>query len=59
VSILTVLRFICPSLPGWGYSDPHDGRTWKDFADDIEELVNELHVEKFNVIGVTSTCCQH
>ncbi|HEX3803181.1 MAG TPA: alpha/beta fold hydrolase [Solirubrobacteraceae bacterium] len=48
------VRYIAPSRPGVGGSDPRPGRTVLDFADDVGELADALALERFSVIGVSA-----
>ena len=47
------LRAIAPDRPGYGRSDPMPGRTLLQWADDIEELADSLHIAEFAVLGVS------
>jgi pimeloyl-ACP methyl ester carboxylesterase len=40
-----------PERPGYGLSDPDPQRTIKDWADDIEELADDLDLDQFHVAG--------
>jgi pimeloyl-ACP methyl ester carboxylesterase len=48
------VRYIAPSRPGVGGSDPHPGRTILDFADDVAALADRLGIERFSVLGVSA-----
>jgi pimeloyl-ACP methyl ester carboxylesterase len=48
------VRYIAPSRPGVGGSDPHPGRTIVDFADDMAALADRLGIERFSVLGVSA-----
>jgi pimeloyl-ACP methyl ester carboxylesterase len=48
------LRFIAPSRPGVGRSDPKPGRTLLHFADDARELADALALRRFSVLGVSA-----
>jgi pimeloyl-ACP methyl ester carboxylesterase len=48
------VRYIAPSRPGVGGSDPQPGRTVLDFADDIRTLADALALDRFSVIGVSA-----
>jgi pimeloyl-ACP methyl ester carboxylesterase len=48
------VRYIAPSRPGVGGSDPQPGRTILDFADDIAALADRLGIERFSVLGVSA-----
>ncbi|WP_305095259.1 alpha/beta fold hydrolase [Prescottella sp. R16] len=45
------IRLIAPDRPGIGLSDPSPGRTVLDWAADVEELVDQLGVERMGVLG--------
>ncbi|WP_207390404.1 alpha/beta hydrolase [Rhodococcus sp. ABRD24] len=45
------IRLISPDRPGIGLSDPSPGRTVLDWADDVEELVDHLGIERMGVLG--------
>ncbi|MDT5208247.1 MAG: hypothetical protein QOF67_662 [Mycobacterium sp.] len=45
------VRLISPDRPGVGLSDPQPGRTVLDWARDVAELADQLHVERFAVMG--------
>jgi pimeloyl-ACP methyl ester carboxylesterase len=48
------IRMLLPQRPGFGGSDPHPGRTLLDFAEDLEQVVDALGVERFAVVGVSA-----
>lgn len=48
------IRYIAPSRPGVGGSDPSPGRTIPDFADDIRQLADALSLERISVAGVSA-----
>ena len=48
------VRYIAPSRPGIGRSDPLPGRTILDFAADARALADELGLERFSVLGVSA-----
>jgi pimeloyl-ACP methyl ester carboxylesterase len=48
------IRYIAPSRPGVGGSDPSPGRTIVDFAADLRHLVDALGIDRFSVIGVSA-----
>ena len=48
------VRYIAPSRPGVGGSDPQPGRTILDFADDIAALADRLGIERFSLLGVSA-----
>jgi pimeloyl-ACP methyl ester carboxylesterase len=45
------IRLIVPERPGYGLSDPEPERTIKDWASDVEELVDYLELKHFHVVG--------
>ncbi|WP_430332748.1 alpha/beta fold hydrolase [Rhodococcus sp. ACT016] len=45
------VRLISPDRPGIGLSDPSPGRTVLDWADDVEQLLDRLGVERIGVLG--------
>ncbi len=45
------LRVITPERPGFGLSDPAPGRTLADWANDVEELADYLHIDRYHVAG--------
>jgi pimeloyl-ACP methyl ester carboxylesterase len=45
------VRLISPDRPGVGLSDPQPGRTVLDWARDVAELLDQLHVERLAVMG--------
>jgi len=47
------LRIFTPERPGYGLSDPLNGRTIERYPDDIAELANHLEIEKFHVAGMS------
>jgi pimeloyl-ACP methyl ester carboxylesterase len=48
------VRYIAPSRPGVGDSDPQPGRTILDFADDIAALADHLGIDRFSLLGVSA-----
>jgi pimeloyl-ACP methyl ester carboxylesterase len=48
------VRHIAVSRPGIGGSDPSRGRTLLEFADDVNELIDALAIERFAVAGVSA-----
>lgn len=48
------VRYIAPSRPGVGGSDPRPGRTILDFADDVAALADRLAIDRFSVLGVSA-----
>ena len=47
-------RFLCVDRPGIGRSDPHPGARLVDWADDVRELADQLQLERFAVLGMSS-----
>jgi pimeloyl-ACP methyl ester carboxylesterase len=45
------IRIVAPERPGYGLSDPSPARTILDWADDVEQLVDHLGLERFHVAG--------
>lgn len=45
------VRLIAPDRPGYGLSDPNEGRTIADTARDIGEVMDQLGVDRFEAIG--------
>ncbi|WP_175279539.1 alpha/beta fold hydrolase [Prescottella equi] len=45
------IRLISPDRPGIGLSDPSPGRTVLDWASDVEQLADQLGVERMGVLG--------
>jgi pimeloyl-ACP methyl ester carboxylesterase len=45
------VRLISPDRPGIGLSDPHPGRTVLDWANDVAELLDQIDVDRFAVMG--------
>jgi pimeloyl-ACP methyl ester carboxylesterase len=48
------LRLIGVDRPGYGLSNPQPGRTYRDFASDLESLADHLGFGAFSVIGWSS-----
>ena len=48
------IRYIAPSRPGIGGSDPQPGRTVLDFADDLRELAEALSLARVSLVGVSA-----
>lgn len=51
VATETGIRLISPDRPGVGLSDPLPGRTVLDWAGDVAELLDQIHVDRFAVMG--------
>jgi pimeloyl-ACP methyl ester carboxylesterase len=47
------LRLIAPDRPGYGLSEPCPKRTLSDWAADISNLADQLHIERFDLLGVS------
>jgi len=45
------VRLISPDRPGVGLSDPQPGRTVVDWAHDVAELLDQIDVDRFAVMG--------
>ncbi|MCV6978292.1 alpha/beta fold hydrolase [Mycobacterium bourgelatii] len=45
------VRLISPDRPGVGRSDPKPGRTIRDWASDVVELINALDIDRFAAMG--------
>jgi pimeloyl-ACP methyl ester carboxylesterase len=45
------IQVICPSLPGWGYSDINNG-TIQHYDEDIEQLLTHLKISQFSLFGI-------
>ena len=48
------VRLIAPDRPGFGRSDPQEGRTLADWPNDVEALADALDITSFAVIGVSA-----
>ncbi|CAN5502113.1 hypothetical protein BH20ACT17_BH20ACT17_04070 [soil metagenome] len=48
------VRYVMPSRPGFGDSDPLPGRTLVGFAADMADLADHLGRERFAVVGVSA-----
>lgn len=48
------IRYLAPSRPGVGGSDPSPGRTIMDFAHDIRQLADALSLDRFYIAGVSA-----
>lgn len=51
VATASGVRLISPDRPGVGLSDPQPGRTVLDWAGDVAELVDQIDVDRFAVMG--------
>jgi pimeloyl-ACP methyl ester carboxylesterase len=47
------VRLIAPDRPGFGHSDFQRGRTIAGWADDVAQLADHLHLERFRVLGTS------
>ena len=47
------LRIIAPDRPGIGYSDPQPNRSFADYALDMEELCNQLHLDSVYLLALS------
>lgn len=45
------VRLIAPDRPGYGLSDPNEGRTVADTARDLGEVMDQLDLERFEAVG--------
>ena len=45
------VRIVAPNRPGVGRSDPRPGRTTADWSTDVAELVDQLGIDRFAVMG--------
>lgn len=48
------VRLICLDRPGIGRSDPHPKARLLDWADDVREVADQLGLERFAVLGMSS-----
>ena len=51
VAVEAGIRLISPDRPGVGLSDPQPGRTVGDWARDVTELLDQIDVDRFAVMG--------
>ena len=51
VAVEAGIRLISPDRPGVGLSDPQPGRTVGDWARDVTELLDQIGVDRFAVMG--------
>jgi len=65
-SILKTLgiRLIVPERPGYGLSDPKPNRSILDWADDIQDLMDQLEIESCTLVGFSgggpyAAACAH
>src|SRR6266568_3152770 len=47
------IRFVTSDRPGYGRSSPHPGRTFLDWASDVEQLLDHLDIERARMLGVS------
>lgn len=45
------VRLIIPDRPGYGYSDPNPGLSYKQWYEDALQLMDKLKIKRFSVIG--------
>jgi len=45
------LRVLAPDRPGFGRSDPHPGRSYASYADDVRQLADACGIGRFAVLG--------
>ena len=48
------IRYLAPSRPGVGGSDPSPGRTIMGFADDVRQLADALSLDRIYIAGVSA-----
>lgn len=48
------VRLIAPDRPGFGRSDPQDGRTFAEWPHDVQALADALRIPTFAVVGVSA-----
>ena len=51
LTIKAGIRLITVDRPGYGESSPHQGRTFLNWVPDIEQLANQLKIDKFGVMS--------
>lgn len=47
------VKIIAPDRPGIGKSSPFPGRSFLDWADDVRQLADALHIQEFSVFGLS------
>lgn len=47
------VKIIAPDRPGIGKSSPHPGRSFVDWADDVRQLADALHLQTFSLFGLS------
>lgn len=47
------MRLVAFDRPGYGQSDMHYGRSYRSFVKDLEQLADQLHIDRFFLIGVS------
>lgn len=47
------IRFLTVDRPGYGRSDPKAGRSFIDWADDVEQLVDHFGIDRFRIMAVS------
>lgn len=45
------IKLITVDRPGYGESSPHPGRNFLNWVPDIEQLVNQLEIDRFGILG--------
>ena len=45
------LRLLAPERPGYGWSDPHPGRSLHDWCTDVAALADALGITRFSIVG--------
>lgn len=45
------IRLITVDRPGYGESSPHPGRNFLSWVPDIEQLVDQLKIDRFGILG--------
>lgn len=54
IAIRAGVRLIVPDRPGMGFSDFQENRRVMDWSDDIKQLADQLKIERFAMIGLTT-----
>lgn len=47
------IRLVALDRPGYGQSDLHYGRSYQSFVSDLEQLADQLRIDRFFLIGVS------
>ena len=45
------VRLIAVDRPGYGASDPHPNRTYKDWAEDVKQLLNHIGIDRARFVA--------